>query len=205
MADPGRSDPFADFISFAAGPITAVIRSFDQLRRGAEEMLKGFENFNHTMTNLNETAERINRLLNDFEEPIRAMVPQLTRTVKMADQLSARLSTPVENVIPGLSRLAETLENPVLRSFPTDLGRFTEVINDVARRMSPLAQWAEQAGGMFGLRFPGMGTAPSPAPSKAAAPAASTTPPPAAAARPPRRTPAKKKAPAKKKSAARKR
>ena len=38
------------------------------------------------MENLNETAARVNRLLNDFEEPIRAMLPQLTRTVKMADE-----------------------------------------------------------------------------------------------------------------------
>ena len=32
------------------------IRSFDQLRRGAEELMKGLENFNTTMENLNETA-----------------------------------------------------------------------------------------------------------------------------------------------------
>ena len=39
---------------------------------------------------------------------------------------------------------------------PTDLGQFMEVINDLGRRMSPLAQLAEQAGGMFGLRIPGL-------------------------------------------------
>src|SRR4051794_36271602 len=168
MVDTGRTDPLADFISLAAGPITAVIRQFDQLRRGAEELLKGFENFNATMANLNETAARVNRLLNDFEEPIRAMLPQITRTVKMADELSARLSTPVDSVIPGLSRLADTLNNPVLRSFPTDLGRFTELINELGRRMSPLAQLAEQAGSMFGLRIPGLpGTSPTPTPTPA--------------------------------------
>ncbi len=36
MTDTGRTDPFADVISLVAGPIAAVIRSFDQLRRGAE-------------------------------------------------------------------------------------------------------------------------------------------------------------------------
>jgi ABC-type transporter Mla subunit MlaD len=154
MADPARTDPFADIISLVAGPIAAVIRSFDQLRRGAEELMKGLENFNATMANLNETAQRVNRLLNDVEEPVRAMVPQMTRTVKLADELSKRLSAPIENVIPGLDRLASTLDSPVLRNFPTDLGQFLEIMNDVARRMSPLAQIAEQAGGLFGLRVP---------------------------------------------------
>jgi ABC-type transporter Mla subunit MlaD len=207
MTDAGRTDPFADIISLVAGPIAAVIRSFDQLRRGSEELMRGFENFNNTMANLNETAERINRLLNDFEEPIRAMLPQITRTVKLADEMSARLSAPIDNVIPGLTRLADTLENPVLRSFPTDLGRFMEVINDLSRRMSPLAQLAEQAGGLFGLRLPGMpgmggmGTA---TPAKTAAPAtgapaAPSTPPPApSTARRPAKAAAKRKAPAKK-------
>ena len=83
------------------------------------------------------------------------MLPQITRTVKLADEVSKRLAAPLENVIPGLDRLAATLDSPVLRSLPTDLGQFMEVINDLGRRMSPLAQIAEQAGSMFGLRIPG--------------------------------------------------
>src|SRR6187402_3128454 len=169
MTDTGRIDPFADIISLVAAPIAAVIRSFDQLRRGADEMMKGLENFNATMANLNETAARVNRLLNDFEEPVRAMLPQLTRTVKLADEMAARLSTPIDDVIPGLSRLAMTLDSPVLRSLPTDLGQFMELVNDLGRRMSPLTQIAEQAGGLFGLRIPGFG-APTPAPKAAPAP-----------------------------------
>ena len=97
---PGRIDPFTDVISLVAGPIAAVIRSFDQLRRGSEELMRGLENFNSTMENLNETAARVNRLLNEYEEPIRAMLPQLTRTVKLADELSMRLATP-SRVRPG--------------------------------------------------------------------------------------------------------
>ena len=157
MADLGRTDPFSDVISLVAGPIAAVIRSFEQLRRGADEMLKGFENFNATMRNLNETAERVNRLLNDFEAPVRAMLPQITRTVKLADEMAERLSTPLDEVVPGLSRLAATLDSPVLRALPTDLGQFLDIVNDLGRRMSPLAQIAEQAGGLFGLRIPGFG------------------------------------------------
>ena len=192
MADTPRPDPFSDVISLVAGPIAAVIRSFDQLRRGAEELMKGLENFNATMENLNDTAGRVNRLLNDFEEPIRAMLPQLTRTVKLADELSARLSGPIDQVAPGLARLADTLNSPVLLALPTDLGAFLDIINDLSRRMSPLAQVFEQAGGLFGMRFPGM-------------PARSATPAPAPPPPPPDKAPAKKasakKAPAKRKKA----
>jgi hypothetical protein len=194
MTDIGRTDPFADIISLVAGPIAASIRSFDNLRRGAEELMKGFENFNATMANLNETAARVNRLLNDFEEPIRAMLPQITRTVKMADDMAKRLSTPIDEVIPGLSRLAQTLDAPVMRTLPTDLSQFVDVFNDLARRMSPLAQMAEQAGGLFGLRMPGFGASPKPAP--APAPAATPT----LVATRVERTPAKK-APAKRSTA----
>ena len=130
---PARTDPFADVISLVAGPIAAVIRSFDQLRRGADELMRGLENFNATMANLNETAERVNRLLNDFEEPIRAMLPQLTRTVKLADELSTRLSTPIDQVVPGPRPARRRRSNsPVLRALPTDLGQFMEVINDLS-------------------------------------------------------------------------
>ncbi len=162
-----------------------MIRSFEQLRKGADEMMRGFENFNSTMTNLNETAERINRLLNDFEEPVRAMIPQLTRTVKLADEMSARLATPIDQVVPGLTRLADTLNSPVLRALPTDLGQFLEVINELSRRLSPLSQFTDQASGLFGLRIPGLSSRP------AATPPAQPAPPPTPA-------PAAKKAPAKK-------
>jgi ABC-type transporter Mla subunit MlaD len=166
MAEPGRIDPFADVISLIAGPIAAVIRSFDQLRKGADELMRGLENFNKTMTNLNDTAERVNRLLNDFEEPVRAMLPQITRTVKLADEMSARLAQPIDQVVPGLARLAETLNSPVMRELPVDLGQFLEVINELTRRMAPLGQLAEQAGGLFGLRLPGFPPRPTPRPAE---------------------------------------
>jgi hypothetical protein len=193
MAEPGRIDPFSDVISLVAGPIAAVIRSFDQLRRGADELMRGFENFNNTMSNLNETAQRVNRLLADFEEPVRAMLPQMTRTVKLADQISSRLAPPVDQVIPGLRRLAETLDSPVLRSMPTDLNQFMSVINDLGRRLSPLTQMAEQASSMFGLRIPGLGASGT---RSAATPTA--TPPVQAVAKPATATTRSKKSTAKK-------
>lgn len=174
MADQ-RTDPISDLISLVAGPIAAVIRSFDQLRTGSEELMRGLQNFNTTMETLNETAERVNRLLNDFEEPIRALMPQVTRTLQAADDLTSRLSGPLDEVIPGLNRLADTLNSPVIAALPHDLGAFLDAMNDLVRRLGPLAQLAESAGGLFGLKLPGMPrpAAPTPpaTPAKAATPA----------------------------------
>lgn len=204
-----RPDPFSDLISLVAGPIAAVVRSFDQLRKGSEELMRGLENFNTTMESLNETAGRINRLLNEFEEPIRALMPQVTRTIQTADDLTSRLSGPVDQVVPGLARLADTLNSPVFTALPTDLGTFLDAINELVRRLAPLSQLAESAGGMFGIKLPGMSR---PAAPTAAAPPPATVPAPdpepeAAAAEATKRAPAKKagakKSPAKKRAARR--
>src|SRR5262245_50165239 len=178
MAETGPAgsarDPFENVISIVAGPIAAVIRSFDQMRRGTDELIKGKENFNRTMQNLNATAERVNALLNEFEQPVRAILPQVTRTVSLAEDVATRISGPVDQVIPGLTRLADTLNSPVLTSLPADLSRFVDAINDLVRRLSPLGQLAESASGLFGLRIPGMpprpAAAPPPAISEAPAP-----------------------------------
>lgn len=156
MADQQRSDPITDFFSLAAGPIAAVIRSFDQLRKGSDELMRGMQNFNDTMETLNDTAQRVNALLNEFEEPIRTLLPQITRTLKTADAITTRLAGPVEDVAPGLERLAHTLNSPVLAALPTDLGAFLDAINDLVKRMAPLSQLADSAGGLFGLRLPGL-------------------------------------------------
>lgn len=176
MADSGRTDPFSDIISLVAGPISAVIKSFDQLRRGADELMKGLENFNRTMSNLNDTAERVNGLLSDVEEPVRVLLPQIARTVKFADEFSSKMSGPVEQVLPGLVKLSETLNSPVISSLPNDLSSFVDSINDLVRRLSPLGQIADSAGGLFGLRIPGMtwGNATAPARTATAAPPSAT-------------------------------
>jgi hypothetical protein len=116
--------------------------------------------------------------------------------------------------VPGLTRLADTLNSPVFRALPTDLGEFLEVINELSRRLSPLSQFADQASGLFGLRIPGLSrpvataTAPArPAPPPEPAATASPATKQAAAKRkaPARKKAPSKKAPAKKKAAARRR
>lgn len=148
MVDPdaNRSDPFHDVINLLAAPLASGIRSYEQFRTGIDELFRTIENLNATMENLNETAERVNRLLNDVEEPIRAVVPQITRIAS----------------------------SPAVTALPHRLEELVEVLGDATRRLAPLAQLAESAGGMFGLRLPGFGGGSHPEPSPEAGPTATT-------------------------------
>ncbi len=158
-----RTDPLADLFTLFAAPLSGTVRSLEQFRKGVDEFLKGVENFNRTMANLNESSERINRLLADVEEPIRAAVPQVTRTVKAADEMMQVVSGPAMAVAPGLNRLAETLSTPAFNQLPAQIGQFSDLLGEVSHRLSPLVQLAESAGGLFGgFRVPGMRPAPPP-------------------------------------------
>ena len=180
-----RSDPLADLFTLFATPLSGTVRSIEQFRRGVDEFLKGVENFNRTMENLNETTERINSLIADVEQPLRAAIPQVTRTVKAADEMMQVISGPAKAVAPGLNRLAETLSTPAFAQLPAQIGNFSDVLDEVARRLAPLTHLAESAGGLFGgFRIPGS------RPPTAVEPAAAE--PPAVERRPARKAPAKK-------------
>jgi hypothetical protein len=160
MAD-NTAPGFGDLLGMFGGsnPLGGITKSVGQFQKGVAEFLVAIENFNNTMEQFNLVAQRVNGLLDTVEEPIKAFVPQVTRTIKAADSLVTQLSAPIEKVAPGLSRLADTLSSPVLTSLPTDLGDFVEIISDLAKRLQPLGQLAESAGSMFGLRpFAGLRT-----------------------------------------------
>jgi hypothetical protein len=162
---PGIGDLFNLF--GGANPFGAVTKSIAQFQRGVSDFLSAVENFNKTMQQLHGVAERVNSLLDTVDEPIRAFVPQITRTLKAADAMIEQLSGPIDRVAPGLSRLADVLASPTLMTLPTDLSEFVGVLSDLAQRLQPLGQMAESAGSLFGLRpFASLlgGTPPPPAP-----------------------------------------
>jgi hypothetical protein len=153
MAEP---DPLNDLFGLLAAPIAGTIRSVDQFRRGVDEFLNGVENFNRTMENLNDTAERVNVLLAEVEEPLRAAVPQVTRTVKTADQMMQVVSGPAMAAAPALERMASIMSSPEVEQIPRQMQQFTEVLGELSSRLGPLTQLAGTAGGLFGgLRIPG--------------------------------------------------
>ena len=147
---PGISDLLGLF--GGANPFNAVTKSIGQFQRGVSDFLSAVENFNKTMEQLHGMANRVNSLLDTVEEPIRAFVPQVTRTIKAADAMIEQLSGPIDRVAPGLARLADVLSSPALMSMPNELGEFMGVLSDLARRLQPLGMMAESAGSMFGLR-----------------------------------------------------
>jgi len=208
-----RPDPLADLFTLFAAPLSGTVRSIEQFRKGVDEFLKGVENFNRTMQNLNETSERINSLLIEVEQPIRAAIPQVTRTVKAADEMMQVISGPAMAVAPGLNRLAETLSTPAFAQLPSQIGNFSDVLDEVSRRLAPLTHLAESAGGLFGgFRIPGSRPS-APAEPPAVEPPAVERPPvkkaPAdktaakkpTAKKPTAKSPAAKRAPAKKRAA----
>lgn len=159
------SDPFSDVINLVAAPIATGLRTFEQYKRGVDEMFRTVDNLNRTMENLNETSMRLNRLLGDVEEPIRAMIPQLTRTIQTADEITSRMRGPVAAVAPNIEKVVDTLSSPGFANLPQQLGEFMGAISEMSKRLGPLTQLAESAGGLFGgLRIPGMGS-PRPVPS----------------------------------------
>ena len=162
-----ESDPLSQMFNLFAAPLAGAVQSFEQFRHGVEQFQRGVENFNRTMENLNETAERINSMLAEVEEPLRAAVPQVTRTVKAADDVMRVVAGPAMAVAPGLNVLAETLNNPAMKQMPNQISQMNEMLSEVTARLAPLGQMAETAGGLFGgIKLPGFG---------GSRPAASTT------------------------------
>ena len=165
MAD---SDPLSQMFSLFAAPLSATVQSFEQFRKGVEQFQRGVENFNRAMENLNETAERVNTLLAEIEEPIRAAVPQVTRTVKAADEMMKIVAGPAIAVAPGLQVLAETLNNPAMRQMPHQITQMNDVLSEVTARLAPLGHVAESASGLFGgFKLPGFGGSAQPKPAPA--------------------------------------
>jgi uncharacterized protein YukE len=197
MAD---TDPLSQMFNLFAAPLAGAVQSFDQFRKGVDQFQRGVENFNRTMETLNETAGRINVLLAEVEEPLRAAVPQVTRSVKAADDMMRVVAGPAMAVAPGLQILAETLNNPAFKQMPQQISQMNDVLADVTARLAPLGQIAESAGGLFGgLKLPGFGGA-------ARATPATTSTPPASAIFEPAASPSAESDPDRiKKTAARKR
>ena len=132
-----------------ANPIAAVGKSLEQFRRAVDDLLRAVEVFTDTMDTLNHVAGRVNRLLDDVEEPIRTIVPQISATVKLADGMVNQLIDPVERITPLLSMVSDTLGAASFSRLPEQLGEFVDALGDVSKRLAPLGQMLDSAGGLF--------------------------------------------------------
>ena len=140
------------FGALGGNPLNTIGKTVEQMKRGASDLVAAAELMRSTLENLNSVATRMNRMLDDIEEPVRAAVPQITRAVKLANGIVDQMVDPIERVAPGLNRLADTLSSQSLTNMPKQLGEFLDGLADLSRRLAPLSQLAESAGGFFGMR-----------------------------------------------------
>ena len=113
-------------------------------------LVKSMDQFRQTMESLNATAQRVNRLLDEVEEPLRTVMPQITQSADTAARMIATLREPVDRLAPTLTQLAETLSNPLITDLPRRLTETMEVVASLPTALGPLSQMAEMAGGLFG-------------------------------------------------------
>ncbi|HEY5876144.1 MAG TPA: hypothetical protein VIT64_12625, partial [Ilumatobacteraceae bacterium] len=140
------------FGALGGNPLNTISKTVEQMKRGAGDLVAAAELMRSTLENLNSVATRMNRMLDDIEEPVRAAVPQITRAVKLANGIVDQMVDPIERVAPGLNRLADALSSQSLTNMPKQLGEFLDGLTDLSRRLAPLSQLAESAGGFFGMR-----------------------------------------------------
>ena len=149
-APPGLSDLLSLFGS--NNPLAAMSRSAEQFRTAVTSFVEVVQSFRQTMDNLNAVALRMNRMLDDIEEPMRTVMPQITKSAETASRMLATMREPVERVAPALTQLADTLNNPLMTDLPRRMTETMDVLSSIPRALGPLGQVADLAGGFFGSR-----------------------------------------------------
>lgn len=78
-ASSGASNPIEQILRLLAvvDPVETAKTAVDTSRRSVEALLSVLENLAGTLDNLNRTTGRVNALLDDIEEPLRRVMPQL--------------------------------------------------------------------------------------------------------------------------------
>jgi ABC-type transporter Mla subunit MlaD len=147
QTNPGFSDLLGALGS--ANPLSAIGKTVDQFRRAVDDLLRAVEAFTSTMDTLNVVARRVNRLMDDVEEPIRSAMPQFSATVKTVETMVGQLTSPIDRVAPLISSFADTLSAPSLAKMPEQLGEFLDVLGEVTERLAPFGAMLESAGGLF--------------------------------------------------------
>lgn len=130
------SGGLGDVLSMIGGvnPLAVAGRAVETVVNLTSEMVQTLGNFNDTMRELNIAARRVNSLLDEIEAPLKVLVPQVKNTMKKVDGVLGQVG-----------------------SLPGDVAKAVSTLGDLASRLGPLAQFAETAGGIFGVRTPPKG------------------------------------------------
>lgn len=127
-----------DLLSLLGGvnPVVAAGKALETVVGLTAEIVQSIATFNDTMNEMNKVAHRVNALLDEIEEPVRDMVPILQISLKQAKSTLKKVDGVVNQV----------------GSLPSDVAKAVGILGDLAGRLGPLAQFAESAGGLFGIR-----------------------------------------------------
>ena len=119
-----------------ANPLMAVGRMVETVMQVTGDIVQSISTFNDTLRELNKVAHRVNALLDEIEGPVAEIVPLVQASVKQAKSTLKK----VDGVIDQVGTL------------PADITQAVATLGDLAGRLGPLAQFAEVAGGMFGMK-----------------------------------------------------
>ena len=119
-----------------ASPVMALGRMVETVMQVTGDIVQSIGTFNDTITELNKVAHRVNALLDEIEGPAAEVVPIVLATAKQAKSTLKK----VDGVLSQIGTL------------PADVTKAVSTLGDLAGRLGPLAQFAEAAGGMFGVK-----------------------------------------------------
>ena len=92
----------SDLLALLRGidPVSEGVKLAEQGRRTVEALIVALENFGATMDNLNSAAARVNRLLDDVEEPIRRIAGMADQAGSLVSFLPSLASKAMSNLTP---------------------------------------------------------------------------------------------------------
>lgn len=127
-----------DVLSLLGGvnPLVAAGKVLETVVTMSTEMIQSVSTFNDTMLEMNRMVHRMNSLLDEIEGPVRQVVPLLEVSLKQAK---------------GTMRTIDTVLGQI-GSLPSDVAKAVGTLGELASRLGPLAQFAETAGGIFGMK-----------------------------------------------------
>lgn len=134
--------PLVDLLSLLGGvnPLATAGKILETVVSMSSEMIQSVSKFNDTMLEMNRMVHRVNSLLDEIEGPVRQVVPLLEVSLNQAKGTMKKVDAVIGQI----------------GSLPSDVAKAVGTLGDLASRLGPLAQFAETAGGLFGIK-PGPG------------------------------------------------
>jgi methyl-accepting chemotaxis protein len=127
-----------DLLSLIGGvnPLASVGKILETVVSMSSEMIQSVSMFNDTMLEMNRMVHRVNSLLDEFEGTVRQVVPLLEVSLNQAKGTMKKVDAVIGQI----------------GSLPSDVAKAVSTLGDLASRLGPLAQFAETAGGLFGIK-----------------------------------------------------